>query len=184
MRICPVCKLAPRKNDPMQAVQVLAGSCLDLLGWPKGGYEVCRDCARVADPDLPPLPAPRKDAEGLALPEGWGDWWCSVCRRYMREDDPAASDMRTVRLAAEDVVAGPWKEAARNIACAAGRGDPDACAALVDVVKDYGEGIQPGAKRCCTPCFERWAPVVLARWAREGVVAPGTPWQAVGLNLV
>jgi hypothetical protein len=98
-RRCVRCRRTPRRNDPLYAVHIYA-SDEDFLraGWPQGGYDVCHDCAvegfgldRVA-----PLPFPAD------MPDGWGDWWCPVCRNFMRENDPASTDMRCVRLTEED----------------------------------------------------------------------------------
>lgn len=34
-------------------------------------------------------------------------------------------------------------------------------------------GVGPGAYHCCSECWDRLAPVVTARWVREGVVPEG-----------
>lgn len=131
----------------MYAVRVYADDH-DFLsnGWPQGGYDVCHACAGEGFPDkTPALQVPRD------MPEGWGDYWCPICQQFMREDDPAAQDMRCLRLMPEDVLE---------------------------------MNIKPGVKRCCSSCWEIFAPIVVDRWKREGLIPPALPVEAIGLNLV
>lgn len=167
-RRCPVCRLAFRVNDPGVGVTVCQGDVYDQAGWPRGGYDVCHTCARAAMPDVPRLKVP------IRMPDGWGDWYCSICRQFLREDDPLQALSPALRLAAEDLLD----------ALQLGEhppGTPDA------VVGDHCEevsGVRHGVHRPCFECWQRWAPVVRDRWERMQIIPKGTPLNALGFNMV
>lgn len=161
MRRCPKCQRPPRKNDPMYGVNVCADNVVLVgAGFSVGGYEICWDCQRELHPNTPPLPSPRtRDSGALDTPAAamLSSYLCVICQRYAREDDPIAEQSTTLRVLQADLDAHPEL-----------------------TPRPSGEG----ALRCCQECFQIWAPVVVERWKREGVVAQDVIFEMLGYNLV
>lgn len=151
MRVCPICRLAYRANDP-------GGSCFvpeeNRHGAKSGHYAACSECCQVYEGGgyftgvvamvataLPDDQIPASYPAGLTngLLDSCPAWFCAVCRRWAREDD----QMEGLRLAAEDLVDRP--------------------------------GMKPGVYYSCSECRRQYAPNVLARLKRDGVVPAEFP---------
>jgi len=176
VRICPVCKLALRANDPGCSVQVLQEHVQWLgMGAPQGSYSVCHKCFGRMHPEhdfTPHVPFPP--------PEGLGPYWCAVCKGYAREDDPIKDLNTVVRLLPEDI-SDPAEDADMRAKleerAAGGLNDRQLGAWLEEKY-----GVRHGALRACQECMAKWGPTIHRRLIRDRIIPDNTPIEQVIYN--
>lgn len=189
VRRCPKCKLAVRAIDPMCQVNVCADNVVFVgAGFPLGGYDICWDCAKSVNPSLPPPPRPQAwNSCNVFTPsdDRVNKFLCTICREYAREDDPIGEQRTRLRLLPEDVLRGTGvilEGEAKSLYTAWRRGGmPDR--ALGNVLRRLC-GTDFGVKFACRECWYKWAPVVLERWKRAGVVGQETKLSQLGYEMV
>jgi hypothetical protein len=118
MRVCPICRLGLRVNDPSGGLLV-SPDLASQLGIAPGDYgSVCSECCAKHQPGHhcvqyvsilgDPFPLVNGDHVPGSYPGGISDsprgleqapaWFCAICRRFAREGD----QMQAVRLYPED----------------------------------------------------------------------------------
>jgi hypothetical protein len=187
-RQCPKCGRAPFANDPMYHVAVDNSPAHVVFvgaGFEIGRvYPVCWDCFREVQPNLPPRPPapPRRNSGNIFQPiPDFDAWLCGVCNQYAREDDPAIQWQRCkIRLTVPDILSMlpkdqplPADEAAVIRAWSNRKpGDKSPSDKEIGDLLERRAGVRPGAACCCQACWEKWGPIVLRRWQREGALHP------------
>lgn len=165
MRVCGVCKKAYRQNDPGGTCTVPPDNGQHVS---PGHYAACSECCRLYDPAGPFARYCQEIQVGWnAAPESkphqpdeHGVYakippgTCGMCRMSAREDDC----MEAVRVYREDMSA---EEAERLIPAH----EQQACYAA------------------CGECRARWAPLILARLKRQGILPEALRVEQMGVTM-
>lgn len=151
MRTCGQCGRAPRANDPMSTLQVLADDPRVALGLATPGtHTVCGECREAAtgDPDPYSRPQPPRNVPGTQGDrQAWlvNNLYCPLCRRWAREDEENALGQVGV---------------------------------YYDEFQPPAEGVREGVYMACPECLDRFRPAIFARWKAQGVLSPEYAWPA------
>ena len=159
MRICGLCRRAPRWDESLSAVQINPSA--ELPSWEilvgAFGVEQCQGTiGMLACPDCRPKltgeprqpsrrwpagqPVPTKPNSDGDIPV------CGVCRLALREDEQQTS----LRLWPDDVPA----------------------------------DVEPGGYRACPACLDHYRPVIAARLRALGILSPDAPDSAVAGDML